>query len=422
VAADISVLSRFRLAGAALIIGVGLIGAIFYGLLNSHYMGLVLGRTLGPFTDTLAKVGFDSPESDIWQRIATRHGVAILVEPVGGPSEAWNELGEPVAPSELIDRNTAIRGIRTSEDGTRVTFHWILSPFAGGHLPLLGALLLMVVAVIGTAFWFLQRQLEPLERLQVGVEAVARGDFDTRVPVVRADEIGRVAESFNDMAGRVGEMVEDRERLLADVSHELRSPIARMKVALEFVPEGAKRDSLHRDLKEMEDLITTLLEREAMRTRTGRLENSTVDLEALAGEIAASFTKRDPGVELVSDGQVSLEADAALIKLLLQNLVDNALKFSLPDSRPVRIEISCESDHVVIGVVDDGSGIPAGDEEKIFEPFSKLDRARGHRSGHGLGLNLCQRVVKLHGGTIEARPNRPRGTTVVVTFPLPGRD
>ena len=134
----------------------------------------------------------------------------------------------------------------------------------------MAGLVIMVLAVVGSGFWFLHRQLKPLSGLRNGVDAVARGDFDARVPVVRNDEIGQVAGAFNEMAGRVGEMIDDRERLLADVSHELRSPIARMKVALEFMPEGDKRNALSRDLKEMESLITVLLERESLRSRTGR--------------------------------------------------------------------------------------------------------------------------------------------------------
>ena len=412
-----SVFSRFRLTGAGVMIGVGLIGAIFYGLISSHYVGLVLVRTLGPYTDTLSRVGFDSTELDIWQRIARRHDVAILVEPGNGSAQAWNESGQAVAVADLIGRDSALRGVRT-DDGTRVTFYWDPSPLAGGHLPMLGGLLLMVVAIVGAAFWYLQRQLQPLADLQVGVKAVARGDFETRVPVVRDDEIGRVATSFNEMARRVGEMVDDREGLLGDVSHELRSPIARMKVALEFMPDGSKRDSLARDLKEMEELTTTLLERESLRWRAGRLEGEPIDLEALAGEVAAGNFDRGPGVALVSQFPGTLQGDPTLIKMLLHNLVDNAVKFSLPDSRPVSIETEQQDGDVVIRVADDGLGIPADRIDHVFEPFTKLDRARGHHSGHGLGLNLCQRIVQLHGGTIEIHANKPRGTVVVVALPV----
>jgi signal transduction histidine kinase len=218
------------------------------------------------------------------------------------------------------------------------------------------------------------------------------------------------------MAGRVGQMINDRERLLADVSHELRSPIARMKVALEFVPQGDKRDSLARDLREMEKLIAVLLEREELRSRAGRLKGEEMDLDALTGEVVAAFAGRVPGVEFVSSGAVTIHADASLMKLLIQNLLDNAVKFSHPDSRSVVVTLETAPDQVILRVADDGIGIPTGCEEKIFEPFVKLDQARGHGVGYGIGLNLCQRIVQLHDGTIRLLPREPRGTEAVVTI------
>jgi signal transduction histidine kinase len=218
------------------------------------------------------------------------------------------------------------------------------------------------------------------------------------------------------MTGRVGEMIDDRERLLADVSHELRSPIARMKVALEFMPEGDKRESLARDLREMESLIAALLEREGLRSRSGRLEGEEVDLAAIVGEVVTAFGDAAPGVEFSSSAAVMIHADPALMKLLIQNLLDNAVKFSRPESGPVIAKLEAEADQVTLRVLDDGIGIPAGSRQKIFEPFVKLDRARGHRVGYGIGLNLCRRIVQLHGGTIRLLRREPRGTEAVVTL------
>ncbi len=414
-----SVFSRFRLAAALLMIAVGVVGALFYGLVNSHYIGQMLGRTLGPYTDHLAQYGFESEDAQLWGAMAARHGVALVFEPPAGEAMAWDETGAPVEPSVLFDRDAPVRGVRTHPTRGRVTFFWTVSSFGMTHLSMLGGLALLIVAVVGAAFWYLHRQLAPLAALQEGVEAVSRGELDARVPVVRDDEIGRVAVAFNDMAGRVGEMIEDRERLLGDVSHELRSPIARMKVALELSPEGDKRDALARDLREMEELIAVLLEREQLRSRTGRIEGEELDLVEVAGEAIASLADRDPGVEVVASGPVVLRSEPALIKLLVQNLVDNAIRFSHPDSRPVVVEITNGAGAIALTVADDGIGVPEGSEEAVLDPFVKLDRARGHHSGYGLGLNLCQRVVELHGGTIALRPNEPRGTRAEVVLPLP---
>ena len=343
-----------------------------------------------------------------------RHGVIILVAPAHGDTIAFNSKGERLSPDAPELEKAQLQSVRTSADGTRVTFYWTLWSFWGGQLPLLLGLLALIVGVVGSAFLFLQRQLRPLAWLQSGVEAVAQGNLQTRVPVVRDDEIGRVAEAFNVMTGRVGEMIDDRERLLADVSHELRSPIARMKVALEFVPEGDKRDALARDLREMQGLIDVLLEREAMRSRAARRELKSVDLGVIAADVVASFAAQGPGVEFEPIGDATVEGDPALLKLLLQNLVDNAIKFSSPDSAPVSVKLEAHGDKVTLRVADDGIGIPAGSEERIFEPFVKMDRARGHRVGYGLGLNLCQRIAQVHGGMIKLESREPRGAEAVV--------
>ncbi len=416
-----SVISRFRLASVAVLLGVGLTGVVFYAMVNSHFLGTLLSQTLGPYTDTLAEHGLASPDPEIWRRMAARHHVTILVMPAAGDSFAYDVAGEPLSPTSPALDERPIRSMRIGEDGTRVTFYWHLLSFSESHAPLLGGLVLMVVTVVGSALMFQQRQLKPLAQLRSGVDALTRGDFETRVPIVRDDEIGQVAGAFNVMAGRIGEMIDDRERLLADVSHELRSPITRMKVALELMPEGDKRDALSRDLKEMESLISMLLEREALRSRADRLERREVDLSVLAGEVVAAFAGRGPGVERVAGDPVTVRADPAMIKLLLQNLIDNAVKFSSPDSRPVTVTLETADGQAILRVADDGTGIPAGGEERLFEPFVKLDPARGHGAGYGLGLDLCRRVVELHGGTIRLLPREPRGTEAVVTLPSESR-
>jgi signal transduction histidine kinase len=398
-------------------VGIALLGAAFYGIVNSHYLGLILSRTLGPYSDALAEHVFANRDPEVWRLIAERHEVALLVEPPEGEPVGFDPAGQPLADASL-SRYGGIRAVRTAPDGTRVTLHWRLWSFRESHVPLLSGLLIMVVTVVGSAFWFLQKQLRPLAWLQGGVEAVANGDFATRVPVVRDDEIGRVARAFNEMAGRVGTMIDDRERLLADVSHELRSPIARMKVALELVPRGDKHDTLARDLREMEGLIGALLEREELRSRSGRVEGEKVDLAALAGAVVDNLSDRGPGVELVAPGAATTHADPALMRTLVQNLVENAVKFSRPDSAPVVITVEAAEDgSVVLRVSDDGIGLPPDAGDRVFEPFVKLDRARGHRVGHGLGLNLCRRIVRLHGGTIELGPREPAGAEAVVRLP-----
>jgi len=277
----------------------------------------------------------------------------------------------------------------------------------------------LILITFSLAYVIQLRLLRPLKWLRSGVDAVSAGDFSTRVPVVRNDEIGKVARAFNQMTERVQQMMDDRERLLADVSHELRSPLARIKVALELLPEGEKRDSISQDIREMESLTTALLEREQTRTQAGADgRKETINLVALAGEVVDGFGNSAPGIELnVPPEKVEINGEAALIKVLIHNLLDNALKFSLPDSDPVELSLGQTGTEVQIVIDDNGPGIPTDKLADIFEPFVKLNPARGHRSGYGLGLNLCQRIVQTQGGRIEISQLEIRGTRVMVVFP-----
>ena len=107
-----------------------------------------------------------------------------------------------------------------------------------------------------------------------------------------------------------------------------------------------------------------------------------------------------------------------MLKVLVQNLADNALKFSTEDSKPVEVGITVDGKDVVLQVDDDGPGIPETEAKRVLEPFVKLDPARGHRKGYGLGLNLCQRIVQAHGGTIKITPIEGSGTRVEVRLPV----
>jgi signal transduction histidine kinase len=235
------------------------------------------------------------------------------------------------------------------------------------------------------------------------------------------DEIGQVGVAFNRMTEHVEQMLDDHDRLLADVSHELRSPLARIKVALEMLPEGKKREQIAKDIREMEGLTSALLERERIKGRTARPHRDNVDLVAITKAVISDFKGRIPGIELVASPEsLVVTGDEALLKVLMQNVLDNALKFSLEDSAHAEVRLLEDEAGVSIIVDDDGTGVPAEMSKRVLEPFVKLDPSRGHRRGYGLGLNLCQRIVQAHAGDIRIEPREPRGTRVVITLPGPG--
>jgi len=416
-----SLLLRFATSTVLLALAVVLLAIIFFHAIRGDIFEAAFQSPLKEWSATVAgHIGQDASRA---QAVAKTHRVGIIMSTAEGQF-AFGPDGEPVDPGELLKDSSRFRQIdvhiqhHQQKQPWRYSFMLDKEQFDDERSPLLIGLIVLLLITISLAYAIQLRLLRPLKWLRSGVDAVSEGDLSTRVPVVRNDEIGKVARAFNQMTGRVQQMVDDRERLLADVSHELRSPLARIKVALELLPEGDKRDSIAQDIREMESLTTALLEREQMRNQASHVNAEMVNLVAVVGEVIDGFSHTPPGVEFnVPPQSLQITGDEALIKILVQNLVDNAIKFSLPDSKPVEISLRQTDHEVQIIVEDDGQGIPEEQAGKVFDPFVKLSPARGHRAGYGLGLNLCQRIVQAQGGNIEIQQREKRGTRVLVSFP-----
>jgi len=305
-------------------------------------------------------------------------------------------------------------------------FVWVLRPMphnqanlARAHLWLLVLFLLVIFGVVLTAQRVLEHLLRPLRVLNDGVTRLGEGDLEVTVPRTTNDEFGSLTATFNEMAGRVREMIVARDQLLVDVSHELRSPLTRMKVALELMPDEAQRARLSSEVAEMERMITGLLELE--RLRTGRsVTLARQDLVPIVRGVVSSFEDRPPGVQFDSSdsGEIVADVDAEQVRTVLQNLLENAVKYSLPDSRAIRVSVAKGAQGATVRVTDDGAGIPSEDAERIFEPFFRVDRSRSKESGgYGLGLSICKRVMEAHGGRITLEQANGRGASFVLTFP-----
>jgi signal transduction histidine kinase len=425
-----SVIMRFATSTGLLALAVVILAIIFFHTIRGDVFQGAFQAPLKDWSATIAgHIGGDITKA---QAVAKNHRIGIIVWTESG-NFAFDPEGEPIEPDRLLEHTSGFRQIEAhiqhatehGGDGLKMHYTFLLNKdeFDDDRTPMIIGLVYLLLYTICLAYLMQVSLLRPLKWLHSGVEAVSAGDFSTRVPVVRNDEIGKVARAFNEMTTRVQEMMDDRERLLADVSHELRSPLARIKVALELLPEGEKRNAIAQDIREMESLTTALLEREQMRTKlqTGESETGfeTINLIAVTGDVVDGFQNTTPGINLnVPPHSLEIEGDKTLVKILIHNLVDNAVKFSLADSAPIEVTLSRGDGDIQIIVKDDGIGIPRDRAEKVFEPFVKLNPARGHRSGYGLGLNLCQRIVQAMGGHIEMQQmEQQRGTRVSVTLP-----
>jgi len=297
------------------------------------------------------------------------------------------------------------------------TLHGEMDP-GTAHLWLLGLSLSLLLGVVFTTQRVLEKLLRPLRDLNDGVTRLGEGDLAVTVPQTTHDEFGTLTDAFNRMAARVREMIVTRDQLLIDVSHELRSPLTRMKVALELMPDNGQKARLAADVAEMERMISGLLELERLRAGKG-LTLVRQDIVPIVREVVSSYEDRPPGVQLVLEGvsDLVIAADAEQLRTVIRNLLENAVKYSLPDSHSICVTIS-RNGGAVVKVSDNGAGIPSEDAERIFEPFFRVDRSRSKESGgYGLGLSICKRVMEAHGGTIALDRKNERGTTLVLRFP-----
>lgn len=293
---------------------------------------------------------------------------------------------------------------------------------AFGHWEYLGIPFLVVSLVLFGAFLAMRRLLAPLKGLTAAVDRMGRGELGHQVPVCGRDELGRLASSFNAMSTRLAQSVLSREQLLLDVSHELRSPLTRIRVALEMAGENPAMESIRDDLGEMEGMIGEILETARLDSAHGKLNLEDVDLGGLAEEAVQGVRGRPPGVELTRPREpgagLGVKADRERVKKVLANVLDNALKYSQESRRPVEMALGEEAEGVVFRIRDHGQGIPSAELPRLFEPFYRVDRSRSRDTGgYGLGLSLCKRIMEAHGGRISMASEPGQGTEVTLVFP-----
>jgi two-component system sensor histidine kinase CpxA len=289
------------------------------------------------------------------------------------------------------------------------------------------------VLIVGAlSFWLARYLTGPVAALRSATLDLSEGELSTRVGgsvARRRDEIGGLARDFDHMAERLEALVGSQRRLLRDVSHELRSPLARLEVALELTRnsagEGAEPhlDRIGREAERLNDLIEKLLTLERLESPSPGPDQESVDIPSLLGEIAddASFEARTRGCEvsLTTGPECSVNGAPELLRSAVENVVRNAIAYT-GENTAVEISHSVEDGGrwVEIVVRDHGPGIPEEDLSNVFEPFHRVADARDRRSGgSGLGLAITDRALRLHGGSVAARNHPDGGLEITITLP-----
>jgi signal transduction histidine kinase len=293
-------------------------------------------------------------------------------------------------------------------------------PFPARFGFIISSIAVILLIVFSFIFSALRRLLHPVKTLINGTNAVAAGNLDITVPVRGSDEFSVLSDSFNKMVSAIRIMLSQKKQLLYDVSHELRSPLTRIKIALEMIPSSDSKTDIIHDIREMEIMIDELLETARLEQAPVTLVRQQVDIIALIYELTEQYKTIGSSVAINCELRESLlGGNPELLRKAFRNIIENAIKYSASSNLPVQIGITKTDKFVQIAVTDHGCGIDEKSIGQIFEPFYRADFSRTRDTGgYGLGLYICKRIIDSHKGTICVESVVGKGTTVTVTIPV----
>jgi two-component system sensor histidine kinase CpxA len=364
--------------------------------------GVVAGSDCGSFQSMTSHVTAAKPSN-----FSMRYGIARVAMRLKG-----SDGREYIFATELPAGPRAALGINR----TAIALQW-------------GVALL----VSGFICYLLTRYLTaPILRLRAASQQLAAGDLSTRAAAGierRHDELGDLVRDFNAMASRIEELVSRQRQLISDVSHELRSPLSRLYVALDLGRERKGNDPafdhMEKDIGLLNEMIGRLLTVARLDTSASPVSMMPVDLTEIISQIVrdADFESRERNgnVKLTVHEQFFVHGDAKLLQSAIENVVRNAIDYTEPGTL---VEVLLQSEHrsnasfIRLTVRDYGPGVPESELVNIFQPFYRVSDARDRQSGGaGLGLAIAERVIRIHGGTIRAENAAPRGLQVEILLP-----
>jgi two-component system, OmpR family, osmolarity sensor histidine kinase EnvZ len=330
--------------------------------------------------------------------------------------------------AELQRRLGADTKLLVSRDGTRsvwVNFgideqkYWVKLPRErverAEQLRWLGWGILVLLLSVAGAFLIVARINRPLRELTRAAAAIGRGQTPSPVAETGPAEIQTLSRTFNQMASDLKRIDEDRALLLAGVSHDLRTPLARIRLGVEMLGDKADttlQEGMVQDIEDIDAVINQFLD--FARVTGEQTAASELDLNALAHAVVERYQRQGKTISARLGSVPRLQMKAPAVQRLLTNLIDNALRHGGPEAEVVT---AIENGRVRLSVLDRGPGIPAAEVERMLQPFTRLNEARS-TSGSGLGLAIVDRIAKMHGGSVTLLAREGGGLEARVEFPV----
>lgn len=329
-------------------------------------------------------------------------------EPARGMPEHFNAAraaSDPEAhgPHHMLPAAVFVTQVRL-HDGQWVTFDTAI-PREAADLParLLASLAVLLLAVLALSWWAVRWVSQPLRHLAQAADALGRNLHQPPLPESGPAEVRQAAQAFNTMQTRLQRFLNDRTQVLAAMSHDLKTPLTRLRLRAELLDDDELRQRFEKDLHEMEAMVTEALS--ALRGLDNPATSQPVDLMALLESLQAD--QQEMGREVSLNGQVGapLSGDPARLRRALGNLVDNAVLYG----QRAHISVSDTPQAVTVRVRDEGPGIPPELQERVFDPFYRVEASRNRSTGGtGLGLGIARNIARAAGGNLTLR-NHPEG-------------
>jgi signal transduction histidine kinase len=275
------------------------------------------------------------------------------------------------------------------------------------------SLLVTVVIVVVVVGWLIDRITRPLHRLSQAAEKLGRGEDLKPIPIQGPTELTTVTIAFNEMAGRITRLLQERSRTLAAIGHDLRSPLTAMQLRIEMIEDNEVRERMAKCLDEISGLVQAALALSRASDTTEPTE--IVSLHELLFELVDELREAGGDAHLVRAASARLSGRRLALKRALRNIAENAIRYG---SR-ARIALTESEGEITISIEDDGPGIPEAERARVFDPFVRLESSRNRQTGgFGLGLAIAKSIVDSHAGTIVFEAAEPVGARAVIRLPV----
>jgi signal transduction histidine kinase len=432
-------------------VGLGIGGATFLGLLQRELISTVQQAATtraGEVTADIRQHGLTSLDPDL-ASVGGHGGQIVQVIDASGTVVAASSDRARTSPLTTVSAGNGqvrevrasrltllddddpyllvVAGVHTTGGEYRVV---VASPINAQQESVRTALSLLLIGLplllllVGVATWLLvDRAMRPVERIRARVSEIGGSRVDERIPVpVSRDEIARLAVTMNEMLGRLDQAQRAQRRFVADSSHELRSPLATLTAAVELAAADPTSDTwrdlspvMSAEISRMSRLVEDLLLLAKVDERRMRLHVEEVDLDDLVDSEVRRLRAFSPLTVRPAVRPVRVMGDRARLGQAITNLTDNAARYA---QSTVRMLLTHDDGCATVVVEDDGPGVPAGQRDRVFERFVRLDASRGRSSGgSGLGLSIVREIVRAHGGTVEITDAHPTGCRVEIRLP-----